>query len=71
MGGPSLAAAFAPVDQHYLLEARQMQPSIWAERPVSNTTVVTFFPPSFNRVPAGKMGPVPKAARAVAVPSGS
>ena len=25
MGGPSLAAAFAPVDQHYLLEARQMQ----------------------------------------------
>src|ERR1700730_12104468 len=25
MGGLSLAAAFAPVDQHYLLEARQMQ----------------------------------------------
>jgi cytochrome d ubiquinol oxidase subunit I len=25
MGTPSLAAAFAPVDQHYLLEARQMQ----------------------------------------------
>jgi len=25
MGGLSLAAAFAPVDQHYLLQARQMQ----------------------------------------------
>ena len=32
MGGLSLAAAFAPVDQHYLLEARQMQALSFAVR---------------------------------------